>query len=75
MLDVREAWTDWRLDDFARNVDTRFDRLESKVEDGFRELRQEMSAMQRLMIQFAAVMIAALVGLLATQLGPILTQI
>lgn len=75
MLTVREAWTDDRLDDFARNVDQRFDRLESKVEEGFRELRKEMNAMQRSMIQFSAAMIAALFGLVATQLGLILTQL
>jgi hypothetical protein len=75
MLNMREAWTDERLDDFARNVDKRFDRLESKVEDGFRELRKEMNAMHRMMNQFAVVMIAALVGLIATQLGLIITQI
>lgn len=75
MLNVREAWTDERLDDFARNVDQRFDRAESKMEDGFRELRKEMNAMHRAMVQFAAVMIAALVGLIATQLGLILIQV
>ena len=82
MLNVREAWTDERLDDFARNVDQRFDRLETKVEDGFRELRREINevqrtviGMQRTMIQFAAVLIAALVGVIATQLGLILTQV
>jgi uncharacterized protein YPO0396 len=47
---MREAWTDERLDDFARNVDHRFDRLESKVDslsrrmdDGFRDVRSEMN--------------------------------
>jgi hypothetical protein len=82
MLNMREAWTDERLDDFARNVDQRFDRLEGKTEDGFRELRAEIGAMhqmmmgmQRTMIQFAAVLVAALVGVIATQLGLILTQV
>lgn len=49
MLNVREAWTDERLDDFARNVDHRFDRLENTVDelgrrmdDGFRDMRSEM---------------------------------
>jgi hypothetical protein len=82
MYNVRESWTDERLDDFARNVNQRFDRLESKMEDGFRELRAEINSMhrmtmgmQRTMIQFAAVLIAALVGVIATQLGLILTQL
>jgi hypothetical protein len=82
MLNMREAWTDERLDDFARNVDQGFDRLEDKVENGFCELWTEISAMHRMMlevqrtaIQFAVVLIAALVGVIATQLGLILTQI
>jgi tetrahydromethanopterin S-methyltransferase subunit G len=75
MSSVREAWTDERLDDFARNVNQRFDRVESKIEDGFRELRKEWNAMHRAIVQFAAVMIGAVVGLIATQLGLILTQI
>jgi tetrahydromethanopterin S-methyltransferase subunit G len=51
MSNVREAWTDARLDDFGRNVDHRFDRLEKKVDglsrrmdDGFRDIRTEMNA-------------------------------
>ena len=75
MLNMRESWTDERLDDLARNVDQRFDRLEGKMEDGFRELRKEISAMQRAMIQSAAVLVAALAGVIATQLGLILTQL
>jgi hypothetical protein len=75
MLNMRESWTDERLDDFARNVDQRFDRLEGKMEEGFRELRKEISAMQRAMIQSAAVLVAALAGVIATQLGLILTQL
>ncbi len=50
MSSVREAWTDERLDDFGRNVDHRFDRLEKKVDglgrrmdDGFRDMRTEMN--------------------------------
>ena len=34
-----------------------------------------MNAMQRTMVQLAAVMFAALVGLMATQLGLVLTQL
>ncbi|MET0306064.1 MAG: hypothetical protein ABW196_07530 [Solirubrobacterales bacterium] len=51
MSNVREAWTDECLDDFGRNVDHRFDRLEKKVDrlsrrmdDGFRDVRTEMNA-------------------------------
>jgi hypothetical protein len=44
MLTMREAWTDERFDDFARNVDHRSDRLENKMDEGFRDLRGEMNA-------------------------------
>ena len=47
MLNMREAWTDERLDDFARDVDRRFDRLEGRF-DGLAgkvdELRRETNA-------------------------------
>ena len=36
----RAAWTDERLDDFAQNVDARFDRVDHEI----REFRQEMRA-------------------------------
>lgn len=86
MLNMRESWTDERLDDFASNVKQRFDRIERKMDEGFRELRGEMGgrldsmdaqlhAMQRSMTQLAFVIIAALAGVIATQLGLILTQI
>jgi len=38
MLNMRELWTDARLDDFASNVDRRFDDLDTAV----RDLRGEM---------------------------------
>ena len=47
MLNMREAWTDERLDDFARSVDARFDRVEARfdrVEGEIRDLLGEMNA-------------------------------
>jgi hypothetical protein len=72
---VKERWTDERLDDFVRNVGQRFDRMEGRMEDGFRELRSELNAMHRSMHHFAVAMFAALVCLIATQLGLVLTQL
>jgi len=69
MLNMREAWTDERLDDLNAKVDA----LSRRVDEGFRELRGEISAMQRTMIQFAAGLIASQVGIFATLLGLILT--
>lgn len=73
MLNMRESWTDERLDDFAGNVDQLFDRLEGRMDDGFREIRQEISGMKRSMIQFAAALVAAQAGVIATLLALVLT--
>jgi hypothetical protein len=69
-----------------RHMEQWFGGLERRMESGFRELHEEMTgfqretnarfdSLQRTMIQFGGVMIAALVGLFATQLGLILTQL
>ena len=82
METMTSGWTDERLDDLKGQVDD----LGRRIDAGFREMRQEMAvhqretnarfdSLQRTMIQFGGVMIAALVGLLATQLGLILTQL
>jgi len=42
MLNMRELWTDARLDDFASNVDRRFDDLDTAV----RDLRGEMHGLR-----------------------------
>ena len=35
---MRSTWTDSRLDDFAEATDQRFDRLERRMDKGFRNL-------------------------------------
>jgi hypothetical protein len=84
-MTVRQNWSDDRIDSFDRevdegfrHVDERFEQVDKRfdrLEDGIRELRTEMSAMQRSMVQFAVVFSTALAGLVVTQLGLILTQI
>jgi hypothetical protein len=75
METVREKWTDERLDDLKDEVTT----LRIEMRDEFRgvrgeiaSLREEMHAgfasLQRTMIQFGGLLIAALIGLIATQL-------
>jgi hypothetical protein len=68
---MRATWTDERVDDLARRMDGGFDRIDNEL----RAMRGEIGAMQRTMIQFGGVMIAALIGLMATQLGLILTTL
>jgi len=79
---MRATWTDSRLDDFAAHTDRRFDDLERRMESGFdrvdgdmRELRGELSALHRTIIQFGAAMLAAFVGLVAAVLGLVVTQL
>jgi hypothetical protein len=46
MESVREAWTDERLDDLAARMDAGFARVDADL----REVRSELSTMQRTMI-------------------------
>jgi hypothetical protein len=82
MMYEMRSWTDERMDDFAKHVDHRFegvDRRFDKVDREIHDLRGEMNAgfekidarfeaMQRLMLQGSVLAIAALIGLIATQL-------
>jgi hypothetical protein len=76
---MRESWTDARLDDFReetarrfdylqRQMDDRFNRVEGRMENGFDRLDARFDALQRTMILFCGGIIAALIGLIATQL-------
>ncbi len=72
---MRASWTDERLDAFVVLTDRRFDGLERRMESGFskvdadlRAVNARIDALQRTMLQTSAVTIAALIGLIATQL-------
>lgn len=76
---TRESWTDARLDDLSKRMDQSFKQVRTEMEQGFnrvdsdiRELRSEVGsrfdALQRTLILAAAGVIAALIGLIATQL-------
>lgn len=65
---VRESWTDERLDDFRKETGRRFDTIERRMDEGFREVNSRIDGLQRTMIQTNAVIVAALIGLIATQL-------
>ncbi len=54
---MRDSWTDARLDDFAANVYRRLDGVEA-----------ELKALNRTLLQVGGGVIAALLGILATQL-------
>jgi hypothetical protein len=71
MESVRKSWTDERLD----ALNDRVDRLSDRVDRGFdridadlRALSQRFDALHRLLILLGGLMVAALIGLIATQL-------
>jgi hypothetical protein len=61
-------WTDHRLSERFDAIDKRFDRLERRMEEGFAHLNDRLDALQRTMLQTNAIIIAALIGIIATQL-------
>ena len=66
---MREAWTDRRLvDERFDKVDTRFDRFERRMDDRFNRLEARFDVYQRATLQMSAVVIAAMIGFIATQI-------
>jgi len=61
---MRQSWTDGRLDDLARRMDDGFNRIDGDM----RAMRAEIGALQRTMIQVGGGLIAAVIGLIITQL-------
>ena len=64
-------WNDGRLDDLSDRVD----RIEKKMDAGFAQVHEDMreihvrfDGLQRTLIQMNALIIAALIGLIATQI-------
>lgn len=61
-------WTDDKLTERFDQVDRRFDRLEDRMEAGFDRINTRFDALQRTMLQTNAVIIAAPLGIIATQI-------
>jgi hypothetical protein len=71
-------WSDGRLDDLSKRVDelgTRMDdgfkRVNQRIDrldDGLRHLGTRFDALQRTLVQMNVVIVAALIGVIATQL-------
>lgn len=61
---MRKAWTDGRLDDLNHRVDE----LGRRMDEGFNSVNTRIDTLQRTMIQIGGLTIAALIGLIATQL-------
>ncbi|MCW2988126.1 MAG: hypothetical protein JWM24_1064 [Solirubrobacterales bacterium] len=68
---MRKAWTDERLDVLSERVDRGFDRVGADL----RALNGRFDALQRVLIQIGAGLIVGLVGVMATIIGLVITQI
>jgi len=64
MYDVRESWTDERLDDFRGEVNRRFDKVDSELG----RVNDRLDGLHRAMLQIGGGIVVALIGLIATQL-------
>lgn len=60
----RVTWTDARMDDFAKHVDQRFESVERRLD----KLDDRFASLQRALLIFHGGIMAALIGLIATQL-------
>lgn len=62
---AREAWTDEGLDDLAKRMDRGFDEVKGEI----RDLRSEVSSMQRTMIiGFASIVASTVASVIASVL-------
>lgn len=68
MYSMREGWTDARLDDFAANVDRRFDAVDRRLD----AVEAELKALNRTLLQVGGGMIATFI---AGIFGVIITQL
>jgi hypothetical protein len=68
MMAPREKWTDERLDDLSKKVDDGFARMDSRFDHMEERFDARFDALNRTLIGSAAVVVAALIGLIATQL-------
>lgn len=72
---MREAWTDNRLDDLNHKVDVgfgrvdaRFDAMQAHIDGRFEGLDKRIDGLQRTLIVSNGAIVAALIGLIATQI-------
>lgn len=64
-------WSDGRLDDLSARVDHGFARMDKQFElvhRDIRELHGRFDALHRTLVQMTTVMLAALIGFIATQI-------
>ncbi len=67
----RVTWTDDRLQDRFDSIDRRFDEVDrrlDRVDAGLQRVNDRLDGLHRVLFQLGGGMIAALIGLIATQL-------
>lgn len=71
MLNMRESWTDERLDDFRDSVNQRFDRIEAELQ----RVNDRLDGLHRTMVHGFVAMTAAIVASNAAMIGLVVTQL
>ncbi len=81
MYEMREGWTDERLDDFAKHVDHRFDKVEREMDRRFDNVDHELhrindrlDGMHHVMIQVGAAMFGSTLAGFLVLASLIITQ-
>ncbi len=64
MYEMRDRWTDERMDDFAKHLDQRFDSVDHELH----RVNDRLDALHRGLFQVGGGIIVALVGIIVTQL-------
>jgi hypothetical protein len=72
---MRERWTDERLDDGFERVRSEIAVLRGDVGSLRQEMHEGFRSLQRTMLQLCGGIIVALIGVIATLLGPVVTQL
>jgi uncharacterized protein YPO0396 len=86
---MRQSWTDDRLDDFAANVDRRFDEVDRRISDfeqrvdkrfdkvdvELHRVNDRLDGMQRTMVHGFVAMTAAMMAGYAATVGLVVTQL
>jgi hypothetical protein len=70
MYEMRESWTDERLDDFRDEVYRRFDKVESELQ----RVNDRLDDVQRSMVHGIVVITGAILASNAAMIGLIITQ-
>jgi hypothetical protein len=78
MLNMRESWTDERLDDFRAEVNRRFgevDRRFDKVDHELQRVNDRLDGLHRAMNQGTLVIAGAILASNAAMIGLVVTQL